>query len=196
MLYKRIGVNDVHSYWSQEHTECQRRTTSLHDETLHHQFDFERFANYLEGIAGGNRSSDTSRAIVADLRLFVCLTPGSSCDVDKLFNKTNLEKFFHHLINDKAYKPTTIAEKIRRLKLAIKYVIHAEDSMMQNQELFIRGSILIELLNQWGHSLSKPIALQRQQYCLKMAEKLPLVIVADEFLANEQVNNNFRNCFS
>lgn len=182
--------------WSQEHTECQRRATSLHDDTLHQQFDFERFASYLEGIAGGNRSTDTSRAIVADLKLFLCLTPGSSCDVDKLFNKTNLENFFHYLITEKAYKPTTIAEKIRRLKMAIKYVIHAEDSMMQNQELFIRGSILIELMNQWGHSLSKPIALQRQQHSLRMAEKIPLVIDADEFLKNEQVNNIFRNCFS
>ena len=88
------------------------------------------------------------------------LNPWLISDVDKLFNKTNLEKFFHYLITERAYKPTTIAEKIRRLKMAIKYVIHTEDSMMQNQELFIQGSILIELMNWWGHSLSKPIALQ------------------------------------
>ena len=183
-------------FWSQQCTECQRRATNLHDDTLHHQFDFDGFASYLQGIAGGNRSGDTSKAIVTDLKLFLCLTPGLSSDVDKLFNKTNLEKFFHYLITERAYKPTTIAEKIRRLKMAIKYVIHTEDSVMKNQELFIRGSILIELMSQWGRSLSKPIALQRQQHSLRMTHKLPLIIDANEFLENEKVNNVFRNCCS
>ena len=141
----------------------------------------------MEGIAGGNRSRDTSKAIVTDLKLFSRLTPGSSSDVDKLFNKTNLEKFFHTLITERGYKPTTIAEKIRRLKLAIKYVIHTEDSMMKNQDLYIRGSMLLEVMSQWCHSLSKAIALQRQQHSLKMIQKLPLVVDAQEFLENEKV---------
>lgn len=151
-------------------------------------FDFNDFASYLEGIAGGNRSRDTSKAIVADLKLFFSLTPASSSSyIDTLFNKSNLERFFHILITDKGYKPTT-TEKIRRLKLAIKYVIHTEDSMMKNQDLFIRGSMLLELLSQWCHSLSKAVALQRQQHSLRVIQMLPLIDDPHEFLENEKVS--------
>jgi len=80
---------------------------------LDQQFNLAEFATYLEGIAGGCRSSDTSKAIVKDIKLFLRLTPGST-DMDKLFNKTNLERFFHTLMTERDYKPTTIAEKIRR----------------------------------------------------------------------------------
>ena len=69
--------------------------------------------------------------------------------------------FFQKLLPERRYKPTTLSEKIRRMKLAIKYVIYAEDSMMTNKELFIKGSRLLELLTQWCLSLSKAIALQR-----------------------------------
>ena len=38
---------------------------------------------------------------------------------------------------ERQYKSTTLLEKIRHMKLAIKYVIHAEDFMMTNKELLI-----------------------------------------------------------
>lgn len=107
--------------------------------------------------------------------------------MDKLFNKHNLETFFHFLMTDRGYKPTTIAEKIRRLKMAIKYVIHTRDSIMTNQELYIRGSILIESMSQWCHSLSRAIALQRQQHSLRVIQKLPLITDPNEFLENDKV---------
>ena len=152
------------------------------------QFDFQGFSTYLQGIAGGNRSIDTAKSIVADLKLFFFLTPASSSSyVDMLLNKTNLEGFIHILATERRYKPTTIAEKIRRLKMGIKYLIHAEDSMMKNQDLFIRGSLLLELLSQWCYSLKKPIALQRQQHSLKMIQSLPLIVDPHEFLENEKV---------
>ena len=141
----------------------------------------------MEGVAGGNRSSDTSKVIVADVRLFFLLTPGYSSDSEKIFNKINLENFFHKLTTERGYKPTTIAEKIRRIKMAIKYLIHKDDYTMKNQDLYIRGNMLLELMSNWGHSLYKPIALQRQQHSLKMMNKLPLVLDPDEFLENENV---------
>jgi len=33
-------------------------------------FDLPAFANYLEGIVGGNRNEDGSKAIVRDVKLF------------------------------------------------------------------------------------------------------------------------------
>ena len=59
--------------------------------------------------------------------------------------------------------------------------------MMNNQDLYIRGSMLLEVMSQWCHSLSKAIALQQQQHSLKMIQKLPLVVDAQEFLENEKV---------
>ena len=117
------------------------------------QINFDGFASYLQGIAGGNRSNDTSKAIVADLKLFFSLTPASLSNcVDMLFNKSNPERFFLILIAEQEYKPTTITEEIRRAKRAIKYANHTEDSMMKNQNLFIRGSLLLELMSQWCKS--------------------------------------------
>ena len=151
------------------------------------QFDFQGFSTYLQGIAGGNRSIDTAKSIVADLKLFF-LTPASSSSYeDILLNKTNLEGFIHILATERRYKPTIIAEKIRRLKMGIKYLIHAEDSMMKNQDLFIRGSLLLELLSQWCYSLKKPIALQRQQHSLKMIQSLSLIVDPHELVENEKV---------
>ena len=57
------------------------------------------------GIAGGNRNKDAAKAIVR-VELFFQLTPSTSdSDIDKLFNKANLERFFQKLL-------TTISEKI------------------------------------------------------------------------------------
>jgi len=152
-------------------------------------FDFPAFANYLEGIAGGNRNKDASKAIARDVKLFFQSTPDTSnSDIEKLFNKSNLENFFHKLLKERQYKPTTISEKIRRMKLAIKFIIHAEDSTLTNKELFIKGNRLLELLTQWCLSLSKAIALQRQQYSLTMSENIPLLLDPHEFLENEKVN--------
>ena len=107
-------------------------------------------------------------------------------DIDKLFNKSNLELFFQKLLSERHYKPTTIAEKIRRMKLAIKYVIHTEDSMLTNKELYFKGNRLLEILTQWCLSLSKAIALQRQQHSLTVTEHLPLLLDPQEFLDNDQ----------
>lgn len=154
-----------------------------------YKFDFAGFANYLQGIAGGNKSKDSSKMIVRDVELFFQSTPCTSRnDIDKLFNKGNLENFFQKILNERHYKPTTLSEKIRRMKLAIKYVIHAEDSMLANKELFIKGSRLLELLTQWCLSLSKAIALQRQQHSLNTAEHIPLLLDPQEFLENEKVH--------
>jgi len=154
-----------------------------------YKFNFSAFSSYLEGIAGGNRNKDAAKAIVRDVRLFFQSTPDTSySDIEKLFNKSNLENFFQKLLKERQYKPTTISEKIRRMKLAIKYIIHAEDSMLKNKELFIKGNRLLELLTQWCLSLSKAIALQRQQYSLTMSENIPLLLDPHEFLENEKVN--------
>lgn len=73
------------------------------------------------------------------------------------------------------------------MKLAIKYVIHVEDSMLANKELFIKGSRWLELLTQWCLSLSKAIALQRQHHSQLMNVHIPLLLDPQEILENEKV---------
>jgi len=74
------------------------------------------------------------------------------------------------------------------MKLAIKFIIHPEDSTLTNKELFIKGNRDLELLTQWCLLLSKAIALQREQYSLTMSENIPLLLDPAEFLENEKVN--------
>ena len=190
LRYVRIRIHDIHTdiiciHLKQQHIDDHQKAPRPLDQ----HFNLAEFAAYLEGIAGGNRSSDTSKAIVKDLKLFLQLTPGAT-DMDKLFDKRNLERFCHTLMTERGYKPTTIAEKIRRLKMAVKFIIHTQDATIVNQELYIRGSMLIEIMTQWCHSLSKAIALQRQQHSLRVIQKLPLINDPHEFLENDKVTKH------
>ena len=60
-----------------------------HMHLKNYKFNFAGFARYLEGIAGGNRNKDASKAIVRDVHLFFqATTATSSSDIDRLFNKS------------------------------------------------------------------------------------------------------------
>ena len=56
----------------------------------------------------------------------------------------------------KEFKATTMVEKYQRLRLAIKYMIRGKDD-----QLYHRGTRLIDLINKWSHGLVKEIAIQR-----------------------------------
>ena len=83
----------------------------------------------MQGIAGGNRSSETATTIVRDLQVFFqTMTPrGDQFKIKILLNQKNLEHYYHHLKTSKKYKPTTNAEKLRRLRLAIRFLLHNQE---------------------------------------------------------------------
>ena len=58
------------------------------------------------------------------------------------------------------YKPYTPSDKLRRLKLAIKFLIHENHN---NTDLSTKGYQIISLLSDWIKSLSKARGKQRQQ---------------------------------
>ena len=121
-------------------------------------FNFKEFTAYLRTSAGGNRNKTTAASITSDLNMFFTVTAHSSGDAynnDSLFNETNLMSFFHHL--KKMYKPTTITEKLRRLKLAVQY------TMDDSKEHYTRGSNVLKLMTNWCHSLSKDVTTQRKR---------------------------------
>ena len=120
-------------------------------------FDLKGFNAYLRTSAGGNRNRTTATAITSDLSIFFTVTAHSSSDaynIDSLFNETNLRSFFHHLKN--MYKPTTITEKLRRVKLAVQYTMDSKENYIS------RGSSVLTLLTNWCHSLSQAVAIQRK----------------------------------
>ena len=126
------------------------------------QFNFEGFNAYLLTPAGGRRSNSAAKAITSDLMMFFNTTPQSSSDtnkVDTILEKNNLESYIHHIKTTKKYKPTTVAEKIRRLKLAIEYIM----ALYRNDDYITKGKVMLTLLTTWCHSLSQDISRQRME---------------------------------
>jgi len=91
---------------------------------------------------------------------------------DFLLNVHHLEVYFQHLRKDKQFKPTTLAEKLRRIKTATQFIVNEEDHELKNDALYIRGSRIIEKINKWIASLSKMIGKQRQQHGLKVCDEI------------------------
>ena len=110
-------------------------------------------------------------------------TDTTESDYNKLLDTQQLEKFMEAMTKQKEYRPTTRAEKLRRIKLAIKFVIRRND----NQELYYRGKRTIDELDEWCRGLGKQIAIQRQEHALVMRRTLPEVIDPNEFLEHDLV---------
>ena len=151
-------------------------------------FNFTRFKQYLEGIAGGNRSVDTSTAIARDLQTFYStVTPrGSKFLNSTIMNRKALEEYYNHIKGRRRYKPTTTAEKLRRLSMAIGFVIHEN---ADHQHVYIRGSQLRDTIKQWVKSLAKNIAIQRQKHSMVVIKKLPNTRNPITFLERSDIIN-------
>ena len=134
---------------------------SSNEPPLSDEFSLEGFTSYLRSPLGGNRSTTTAKSIISDLITFFSVTAQSSSDnyykCDRLCNRTNLEVFLHYIKAEKAYKPTTVTEKLRRLKLAIRYI------MDKSKDHDSTGDSLLQLLTQWCHSLSQDVTIQRKE---------------------------------
>ena len=127
----------------------------------------------MRGIGGGNRTLETSISIVNDVEDFLVNSPQSStfnCNAHNLqLNTKSLEQYYHHMKHTQMYKPSTLSEKLRQLKLAIKSLIHENHN---NTDLSTKGYQIISLLSEWIKSLSKARGKQGQQHGLKVMDKL------------------------
>ena len=156
-------------------------------------FSFTDFKHYLEGIAGGNRSATTSTAIVRDIqRFFTVVTPnGENFLNGSVFNLKQLELYYNHLKKEMKYKPTTAAEKLRRLCMAIGFIMHDN---AENDQIYIRGSQVRDVIKRWIRSLSNSIAMQRQQHSMRVIHNLPNTSNAVTFLENPEVVDRVNEC--
>ena len=149
-----------------------------------HMFDIEGFVGYLQTIAGGKKTKDVAKSIAADVDKFFNTSPHSSthryaipltteCSsnhtytnryYDVLLNIENLYNYIKELQDVKGFAPTTVAEKLRRLQLAVDYTVAIENKEQNNDAMFVRCQRIIKHLEKWRHSLSKDITKQRMKH--------------------------------
>lgn len=81
------------------------------------------------------------------------------------------------------YKPSTIAEKLRRLKKAMDFLDHQNFEDIKHQHIVQYRN----LLTSWINSLSKDIAIQRQERGIKLDSEVAHTISPYPFLNNDAV---------
>ena len=139
-------------------------------------FDFEQFKAHLQSLTGGDRNEASAKVIVADVRRFFTdeheIARGSQGPntVSKLLNIQNIQKFYTTL-KQEGKAATTIAEKLRRVKEAVKFIkfgLEESDNITH-----MRAQKVIDFIS--SSKMSNQIKLQRHRHALKMASKLPLI---------------------
>ena len=105
--------------------------------------------------AGGGRSKAAANSITHDLIQFYDATPQSSKDsfagISKLLNISNLVKYIKA---EKCNEPTTITEKILRLKLAVRYITN----LTNKKDYYITGCKVLKFLTKKIQSLSQEVS--------------------------------------
>ena len=90
-----------------------------------------RLKEFLKGIDGSNKTSETAQAIANDIMHFfskILSTPKSKPMQNNMLQNTSiLESYFITIKNNQQYKTTTPQEKLRRIKIAIQFVQRQED---------------------------------------------------------------------
>ena len=107
-------------------------------------------------------------------------------DHAKLFNRNNLENFYHFMRHEMEYKPSTIAEKLRRLKKAMDFLDHLNFKDIKQHQHSLKYKNLLTFTS-WINLLSKHIALQRQERGRMLDSEVAHTISPLPFLDNEEV---------
>jgi len=158
-------------------------------------FDFKAFSSYLQGIAGGNRSSNTASSIVSDVQRYISFSASGSTTTDNniILQRQSLETYFNHLKIELKFKPTTILEKMRRIGMAIKFLQHHCEDNLKGNDTYLKAQKLLDMLRQWAKSLSKQVAMQRQEHSKKVVENLPFVKDPNDILDNPELKEKVQN---
>ena len=98
-------------------------------------FNVDGFIEYLQSLAGGNKSYSVAKANATDISTFFEQTSHSSVSkyYDILLDTNNLYKYINHLQNNKHFTANTISDKLRRLRQAIEYTEVSENSTTIDQ---------------------------------------------------------------
>jgi len=139
-------------------------------------FDYLSFMEYLTSIAGGRKNKSSATAIVAEIKTYYKFTTQSATPAkhyyDYLLNLQYLKAYLDYLQEGCQFAPTTISEKIRRLRLAMEFILFTENPTETDTTLFTRTHQLMMHLSKWGKSLSKGIKEQRRKHSLVSAQQV------------------------
>ena len=131
---------------------------------------------YLTSIAGGRKNKSSAAAIVAEIKCYYTFIEGFSETAmpyyDYLLNLQYLKAYLDYLQEDCELAPTTVSEKLRRLKLAIEFTLFIENPTETDAVLFTRAHQILMHLSKWGKSLSKGIKEQRRKHSLVSAKQV------------------------
>ena len=119
---------------------------------------------------GGNKSIQKAKSIANDIEKFLSNCAHSSTSktsADLLLNRQVLQDHYDKLNND--YQPTTVAEKLRQIRIAINFLIHHNH---ENNDMYIKGRQIITTLDRWIKRLSKSIGKQCQQHGMTIRDTL------------------------
>lgn len=161
-------------------------------------FDIDGFIDYLQSLAGGNKSYSVAKAIAADISLFFEQTSHSSTSTyyDPLLDTNNLYKYINHLQTNKHFTASTISEKLRRLRQAIEYTEARENSIKIDQELFSRCQRITSQLVKWGKSLHKEISIQRKKQDMISQQQVRVAHSPNEFLQSPAIKTSVMQIIS
>jgi len=98
-----------------------------------------------------------------------------------------LENFMTGMQEKLAFKSSMVAEKLQRIRLAIRYTIRDKDD-------YTKVKRIIGLIEDWGHGLGKDISIQKKECVLAVRQMLHKLEDPNEFLENESVCPHFNFC--
>jgi len=128
-----------------------------------------------------SKSKDTAKSTARDIKLFMeeaCQTNYES----NLLNLPLLEQFMTVMQEKLIFQPSTVAEKLRRIMLAIRYIIRTKT----DQE-YDKGKRVIGLIEEWIRGLGKDISIQRKDRALRVRQILHELEDPNEFLEHKMV---------
>ena len=146
-----------------------------------YKFNYDGFKVYLKTTYCKN--PETAKAHASDVRLFLTTVGSDENDSLNLLSLPMLESFRLTMEDEFEYKPSTIKEKLRRLLLAVKYIIRSID----NQDLYYKGKRIIDELEEWCHGLGKGISLQRKERAINVRQQMHKIQDPNEFLEHSTV---------
>jgi len=141
------------------------------------KFSFRGFKVYLMTAAGGKRNRETANSIISDVTEFFSVTPQSSkqafTSTERLLSRYNLELFINYIKNEK--KSTALTKTLRRLTLAIQYII----DLSNRKDHYIRGRSLLKLLADLRFSqLKKSRGNSLNQSCIESTHNEEIKMVS------------------
>lgn len=111
---------------------------------------------YLQTLCGTNKDFNPAKAIAAHVRGFVQFIP-----------PTNPQMALVDLKNHLRLSPTTVADKLRAICHAIKYVQYQHSNEAGNSHTYTKCQEVKERLNIWEKGLTKEIRKQQHHNFLK-----------------------------